>query len=170
MRGLIIVIVAVQLLSQLGSSQACALTQNGSTTCVYGCANCNNGICLSCCPKYYAFANNCIPCLSGSCLSCTLTATEVCNTCITGYGVSVSSPAYCYLCTNNTDINCQATNNCANISTCLTCNLYSLNGASQCLVCSSNYRNCNACNNLVCLSCYSGYALNVSSGCILLIM
>ena len=97
-------------------------------------------------------------------------STEVCNYCSIGYGVVPLIPNTCSVCDINTERNCQAVNNCSNTSTCAVCNRYSLNAASNCLLCNLIYRNCNLCNNSVCLYCYAGHALNASAGSILSMM
>lgn len=166
----VIIILVVQLCVMQGGCSACGVTQIGVVTCVYGCANCNNGTCVSCCSRYYPLANNCIACTDLNCIACTQSGSEICSTCTAGYAPSITFPTYCYACNENTDSNCQSVNNCSLSSSCVTCRLYGLNAASMCQLCQSNYRHCFTCDNSVCLSCNVGYALNVSSGSMQFIM
>lgn len=162
--SLLIKILALQLLVMLSSGAACPVTQTGPTTCVPGCAICNNGACGSCCPKYYALANDCIACSDARCLTCTNSGTETCIECASGYAPKVTSPITCDLLSANSDYNCRSVNGCSATNTCVNGNAYSLNALNQCQTCDKSYRNCRSCNNTVCFGCVTGYALNVSAG------
>jgi hypothetical protein len=159
MQQLIIILAFVQLINAF----SCTITNNGVGVCGAGCSTCNQGICQSCCPNYKMQLNQCIQCLDPQCLTCSTGSPEQCLTCDSGYSASLTNSSQCNLCNSIYELNCNAYNNCTGNSNCLNCQLYAMNGNTTCLICASIYRYCQTCNNSQCLTCISGYALNITN-------